>query len=178
MEEIIYNYTLTKEIYRDGIMLTGGMGVSKTKKILFTLLAVVALANEIYAFVKTGKVTSYVLLFAIIALLVTTWVGPIIEKNKLFKNFSEKEMQISVTKEVITVNGGEKVITAKDYRGFDDRDNYFIIYFNNGFLLLPKNATNGFGVESTKEILNTFHATAVNAVEETDTLNNEEKEEN
>lgn len=162
MEETVYNYLLDKDVYTYGINITGGMGISVKKKIILTILAAVALANEIYGFVNTGKIESYVLLFAIFALIFTTWIGPIIDKHSRFKNFEEREVTIKVSEKQITKTDKEQtIITAANYRGFDDKEKYFVVYYNKGYFLLPKNATDGFGVERTREILGNFHATAV-----------------
>lgn len=176
MEEVIYSYKLSKKIYLDGIALTGSYGISKKKQAAFLIIGLLALANELYAVIGSGKIGGRnILLFIAIALLILiTLLGPVYEKKKILKDFCECDVKVTLKKTCITVESLKNItVDLKNYRGYKNEQEYFIVYYDGGYVLLPKNATNGFGVNDTENILSNFHLTANNCGED----NSLEKEE-
>ena len=163
MEKVVFDYKLTPEIFRKGMELSEMYNIGKTRKIVTTGLCLFIIINSGSALlVKFDLMQLLFILFAVACGLFTLF-GEKFQKNAVIKkHFKEVENVITLEKGKIHISqdGGDYTIDYREYKGYKENAEMFLIYFADRFVILPKVEKTEEEINVARDLIETFYSTA------------------
>ena len=162
MEKINFSYIADKNILNDGIKLSGLYNPINSRRIIFSLLMSIVIANSVYGTVNLKEITFRNAFYFAIALIIiaVVWLEPRLQVKNHIKYLLSKEVEVTLESNQIAIRIGNENLTIKkdNLKGFRDQKDYIIIYFSGEYLLLPKSQKSPEEIEATLNILDNFHS--------------------
>lgn len=162
MEKIEYTYTPTPEFTKKESVFSEMFSITGGKKVLFTLLCLFIITNAVYVTVNAKKLIIIQLVYFIIGILILgyTWLLPQFIIKRRVKNTNTKDvvsLSIQPSSIVKTVGNKSYEVNAKNYRGYRENEEMYIVYYNTAYMPLPKEGLTQEQQNNIGEMLAYFH---------------------
>ncbi len=146
MEKLKFNYSLSSEQFKKGMLAAGAFKPQRGKQVLVTVLCLFIVFNSASALVAgalQGKAFDLIqLVFILIGIgaAVYIWVSPVLMMKSAMKNHLEtEEIEIEETEDGIEIRGNETVnITNKNYIGVQNNKGFLVIYYDRTYIAIPE----------------------------------------
>ena len=146
MEKLKFNYSLSSEQFKSGMIAAGAFKPQRGKQVLVTVLCLFIVVNSVFALVSgalQGKDFDLIqLVFILIGIGAAAyiWISPVLMMKSAMKNHLEtEEIEIEETEDGIEVRGNETVnITNKNYLGVQNNKGFLVIYYDRTYIAIPE----------------------------------------